>query len=86
MGMARFRKRYRGRYFGANFFGIGGPDEDSIAGRVVYVDVARAFNGHGLCDTGLPWVISGLRPAAAGPPNLLGQAAYAAVLYGAGVR
>ena len=53
---------------------------------MVYVDVARAFNGHGLCDTGLPWVISGLRPAAAGPPNLLGQAAYAAVLYGAGVR
>ena len=56
------------------------------SGRVVYVDVARAFNGHGLCDTGLPWVISGLRPAAAGHPNLLGQAAYAAVLYGAGVR
>lgn len=58
----------------------------SAGGRVVYVDVAKAFNGHGLCDTGLPWVISGLRPAAAGHPNILGQAAYAAVLYGAGVR
>ena len=54
--------------------------------RVVFVDVAKAFQGHGLCDTGLPWVITGLRPDAAGHPNVLGQAAYAVVLNKAGVR
>ena len=59
---------------------------NSVGGSVRYVDVAEAFQGHGLCDTGLPWVISGLRPSAAGHPNALGQAAYAVVLFSAGVR
>jgi lysophospholipase L1-like esterase len=41
---------------------------------VTYVGVAGAFDGHGLCDSRLPWISSQLHPTA------VGQAAYAAAL------
>lgn len=41
---------------------------------VTYVGVADAFDGHGLCDSRLPWISSALHP------NALGQTAYAAAL------
>jgi hypothetical protein len=46
---------------------------------VTYVGVARAFTGHGLCDTRLPFLSSVLHP------TFLGQATYAAALVLKGV-
>ncbi|GAA1954289.1 SGNH/GDSL hydrolase family protein [Microbacterium deminutum] len=50
-----------------------------------YVDVVQRFDGHGLCDSGVPW-IGGIQPPespavdGAFHPNGLGQSAYAHVL------
>ncbi|GAB3603106.1 SGNH/GDSL hydrolase family protein [Microbacterium aureliae] len=59
----------------ANFFGDTG---------IVYADVATAFDGHGLCDSGTRW-ISGLVNgdvmfARSFHPNAAGQQAYAAAV------
>jgi hypothetical protein len=47
--------------------------------NVTYVGVAGAFDGHGLCDSRVPFITSALHPTA------LGQATYAAVLTLTGV-
>jgi len=47
--------------------------------NVTYVSVAGAFDGHGLCDSRLPFITSVLHPTA------LGQATYATVLILKGV-
>lgn len=47
--------------------------------NVTYVGVARAFDGHGLCDSRVPFITTALHP------NAIGQAVYARVLVARGV-
>lgn len=51
-----------------------------------FVNVASAFNGHGLCDSARPWVLGFDNLATATHPNRYGQAAYAIRFRGEGVR
>lgn len=71
---------------GAISSGVSEARDQGVVAR--YVDVAMAFDGHGLCDTRQPWVFgfAELNDANATSPSVNGQRAYSMMFSMAGVR